>query len=360
MRVLSEREVMHRIYGNNTASMRDFVKLLSYVFAAVAVLFLAIAPAHSQVEKKGTLVPVDAPPASAQQVAVGFYPISVYQLDMASNTYYVDTYIWLRWKGDIDPTGTIEFTNMVEEWGKQQENLLTEPKVLPDGSKYQIMRVEGRFVQPFSLADYPLDKQKLSIMVEDTTNGAAAVSYVIDKDSSGIGDSLQIPGWKLGGWSSQVFEHEYGTKFGEEETPSAYSAAQFSIEISRPLSFFFWKLLLPLFIVLGAALSALLIRPQDLDVRSALPAGALLTAIFLQKSYSDGLPDLGYLILMDKIYLVVYALIVLTLIRSIIAYKATTDADAGTVKRVHAMDKMLLAAGILIFVAATVAIVMTR
>ena len=58
--------------------------------------------------------------------------------------------------------------------------------------------------------------------------------------------------------------------------------------------------------------------------------------------------------------IVVYALIVLTLIRSIIAYKATTDADAGTVKRVHAMDKMLLAAGILIFVAATVAIVMTR
>lgn len=336
------------------------MKFVSYLCAAVTALCLAIAPADAQMEKKGSYVPVDTPPASAEQVAVGFYPISVYQLDMASNTYYVDTYIWLRWKGDIDPTATIEFTNMVEEWGKQQENLLSEPKVLPDGSKYQIMRVEGRFVQPFSLAAYPLDKQKLSIMVEDTTNGADAVSYVIDKESSGIGESLQVPGWKLGGWSSQVFTHEYGTKFGEEETPSAYSAAQFSIEIARPLSFFYWKLLLPLFIVLGAALSALLIRPQDLDVRSALPAGALLTAIFLQKSYSDGLPDLGYLILMDKIYLVVYALIVLVLIRSIFAYKATVDAAAGVVKTVHAADKKLLIAGLLIFVVATVAIVMSR
>ena len=183
MRVLSEREVIHRIYSNNTASMRDFVKLLSYVFAAVAVLFLAIAPAHSQVEKKGTFVPVDAPPASAKQVAVGFYPISVYQLDMASNTFYVDTYMWLRWKGDIDPTATIEFTNMVEEWGKQQENLLTEPKVLPDGSKYQIMRVEGRFVQPFSLADYPLDKQKLIFGRERMSNDRTLSDYNIIAES---------------------------------------------------------------------------------------------------------------------------------------------------------------------------------
>ena len=336
------------------------MRLLKCIITALAALFLALSSAHAMDDKRGSYVPTDTPPASAQQVTVGFYPISVYQLDMASNTYYVDTYVWLRWKGDIDPTGTIEFTNMVEEWGKQQENLLSEPKVLPDGSKYQIMRVEGRFVQPFSLADYPLDKQKLSIMVEDTTNGADALSYVIDKDSSGIGDSLQIPGWKLAGWTSQIFNHEYGTKFGEDATPSAYSAAQFSVNISRPLSFFFWKLLLPLFIVLGAALSALLIRPQDLDVRSALPAGALLTAIFLQKSYSDGLPDLGYLILMDKIYLVVYALIVLTLIRAIFAYKATTDVDAAVVKQVHATDKKLLVVGLLTFVVATSAIVMLR
>ena len=268
--------------------------------------------------------------------------------------------MWMRWTGDIDPTGTLEFTNMVEEWGKQQENLLEEPKVLADGSMYQILRVEGRFVQPFSLADFPLDQQKLSIMIEDTTNGADAVSYVIDKDSSGIGDSLQIPGWKMHGWSSQTFTHDYGTTFGETETPSAYSAAEFSIDISRPTSFFYWKLLLPLFIVLIAALSALLIRPQDLDVRTALPAGALLTAIFLQKSYSDGLPDLGYLILMDKIYLVVYALIVLTLIRAITSYRASKDADEATEQAIFATDKKLLVLQLGVFIIAAAAIVYLR
>lgn len=327
------------------------MSIFKHVLAACAVFLALMAPAVAQ-EKKGTYVTAPDPVASAQQVTLGFYPVSVYQLDMASNTYYVDAYVWLRWKGAIDPTATIEFTNMVEEWGKMQENLLEAPKVLSDGSQYQIMRVEGRFVQPFSLADYPLDKQKLSIMVEDTTNGADVVSYVIDKENSGIGDSLQIPGWQLGGWSSQTFVHDYGSTFGEEATPSQYSAAQFSIEISRPLSFFYWKLLLPLFIVLSAALASLFIRPIDLDVRTALPAGALLTAIFLQKSYSDNLPDLGYLILMDKIYLVVYALIVLTLIRAIFAYKASVDADAKTVDAVHATDKKLFVVQVVAFLAA--------
>lgn len=336
------------------------MRLLNYIYAMAAALLLAMAPAHAEAVKKGTYTPVEKPAEGAQQVKIGFYPLSVYQLDMASNTYYVDTYMWMRWKGDIDPTGTIEFTNMVEEWGKQQENLNEAPKDLPDGSKYQIMRIEGRFVQPFSLADYPLDQQKLSIMVEDTTNGSDAVAYVVDADASGIGESLQIPGWKIEGWTSQTFNHDYGTTFGEEATPATYSSAEFSINITRPMSFFYWKLLLPLFIVLLAALSALLIRPQDLDIRSALPAGALLTAIFLQKSYSDGLPDLGYLILMDKIYLAAYALIVLVLVRCIVAYRSAVDAEPAEVRAIHRTDMKLLFLAVVVFVAAVIGIVTMR
>ena len=330
-------------------------------FALFAFLFIVSTTfAQAETQKKGTLTPAGEPPASAEVVKIGFYPVSVYQLDMASNTYYIDTYVWLRWKGETDPTESIEFTNMVEEWGKLQENILPEVKVLPDGSKYQIMRVEGRFVQPFYLAEYPLDLQKLSIVVEDKNTGADKLVFAIDSDSSGIGQSVQIPGWRMGQWTSQIYVHDYGTKFGEEETPSAYSVAEFSIQISRPISFFYWKLMLPLLIVLIAAASSLLIKPQDIDVRTGLPAGALLTAIFLQKNYSDGLPDVGYLILMDKIYLVAYALIVLTLIRTIIAYKNTVNAEPAAIESIRALDKKLLAFQLFAFLAAAAVLVNLR
>ena len=91
--------------------------------------------------------------------------------------------------------------------------------------------------------------------------------------------------------------------------------------------------------------------------RTALPAGALLTAIFLQKSYSDSLPDLGYLILMDKIYLVVYALIVSTLIRAIMAYHATQGANDKRMKEIATTDRWLLAFQLVVFVVAVAAVV---
>ena len=193
-------------------------------------------------------------------------------------------------------------------------------------------------------------------MVQDS-NGADVVSYVIDTKDSGIGDSLQIPGWKMHGWSSQTFTHDYGTTFGETETPSAYSAAQFSIEISRPLSFFYWKLLMPLTIVLLAALSALLLSPRSIDARTGLPAGALLTAIFLQKSYSDGLPDLGYLILMDQIYLVAYALIVLTLIRAIFTFQRSESVAQDVLTKVAINDRTIMVFLFMAFAVATAVLV---
>ena len=103
-----------------------------------------------------------------------------------------------------------------------------------------------------------------------------------------------------------------------------------------------WKVRLFVGVVLGgAAVASLLIRPQLLDARAALPAAALLSAIFLQKSYSDSLPDLGYLVLTDQIYLIAYPVIILTLIRVIYAYLHVEDAKIAQVRAVHRTDLKL-------------------
>ncbi|MEI7665312.1 MAG: hypothetical protein WCI65_04610 [Synechococcaceae cyanobacterium ELA263] len=292
--------------------------------------------------RKGTYIPMASPPPGAQQVKIGFYPVAIYDLDQASNTFYADTYVWLRWKGDIDPSATIEFTNMVEEWGKLIEPLMEKPKDLPDGSKYQQFRVEGRFVQPFSLADYPLDHHNLDIRIEDTSNGVNQLAYVLDETSTGIDQRLEIPGWKLKGWKSEILEHAYGTNFGEIEQPSSYSVANFEMVIERPLSFFLWKQMLPLAIVVMAALVGLLVNPRSIDARLALPMGALLSAIFLQRGYSDTLPDLGYLVFMDKIYLVAYPLILIVLIRAIVAFAQAGSASDAEIEQIQKVDRKVV------------------
>jgi hypothetical protein len=332
--------------------------LLPFLFSAI--LFISAIDSQAEFVQRGSIRPQEQPPASAQVVKIGFYPVSVHQLDVANNTYYIDTYVWLRWKGEIDPTKTIEFINMVEDWGRKLSFLQSTPKREPDGSLYQIMRLEGLFSQPFSLSQYPLDRQRLSIKVEDQTYGIDRLAYVIDTKDSGVGDLVEIPGWNLLDWKGETFAHDYQSNFGDENAPENYSMAKFSIEISRPLSFFIWKLLLPLLMVIIAAIASLLIRPQLLGERTALPAGALLSAIFLQKSYSDSLPDLGYLVLMDQIYLIAYPVIILTLIRVIYAYLKVEDAKIDQVRAVHRTDILLLALLLVIFVVGVGLIVCLR
>lgn len=288
--------------------------------------------------KLGNLKQANTVPKEAQIVTIGFLPILVHELNITSNTYYLDTYLWMKWKGDINPVESMEFINAVDKYDFVKEVLLKEPSELSDGSKYQIMHVEGHFFQNFILSDFPFDKQKLSILIEDSTHGYQKVSYVIDQQASGIGDQLEIPGWNIKNWTASSLIHDYGTSFGENDNlsgGSTYSVARFEINIDRPSSYFIWKLLVPLIIVISGSWMSLLLDSSHLEARTGMPATALLTTVFLQQGYSDNLPQIGYLVLMDKIYVLTYILIVISLIRAIsTAYFNNDPNDIAQVTKV--------------------------
>jgi hypothetical protein len=66
--------------------------------------------------------------------------------------------------------------------------------------------------------------------------------------------------------------------------------------------------------------------------------------MFLQKSYSDTRPDLGYLVFMDKIYLLAYPLVllVLVLVRTILGYLQLERQGQATLAVVRRDDRILL------------------
>jgi hypothetical protein len=208
--------------------------------------------------------------------------------------------------------------NAVGKSSLTQSYLFEIPQILPDGSKYQIMRLESTFFTPFSMADFPLDRHSLTIKIEDSLRGFNELVYEIDTDDTGYNKSLSVSGWKLVSWSHQQLVDDYGSHFGDQNAKaqaSQFAQMNFKIDIERPESYFIWKLLLPLVIVLCGAWIALLLNPALIEARSALPATALLTTVFLQQSYTDTLPETGSLVLLDKIYAVAYILIVATLAR---------------------------------------------
>jgi len=289
----------------------------------------------------GTLVAFNAPPADAQQVTIGIYAINVYDLDIRSNTFRISAYVWLRWQGDFDPVATLEFPNVVESWGLTKEPLQEAPKELADGSKYQALRIEGRFFQFFDLRKYPLDRQELSLLVENSTEPFARVVYLPDATATGYDSNIRIPGWQVTGLTAHPYIHDYGTNFGEIGAPEAsrYSTIKFSFDLARNINLFGWKLLLPLLIVMLTNWFALFLKPTHIEVRTVMPATALLTAVLMRQSAMDAIPECPTLVLMDQIYVLAYVFIVLTLLQIIWASIKMDKDSPDSIARIMTIDK---------------------
>jgi hypothetical protein len=336
---------------------------LRVILSLALLLCGLLSPLHAGSDKKRSPLPDPRLASSGPElVEIGFWPTVLYNLDVHSNTFYATSYVWFRWKGDLDPSETVEFVNNVESWGLTKVKTYPKPVTLPDGRLYQCLRIEGRFFQPFSLKRFPLEHHRVSVSVEDNTYDASKILYTFDHADSGIDPSVEIPGWKIRNWNGTAGIHHYPTNLGDltvGREGADYGCARFELEVSRPMNFFLWKLILPVLIVLIANWTALMLHPSQLASRVAMTGTALLTTVFLEQGYSSNLPEVNYLVLMDKIYVVVYLLIIASLIQVVIQgalekrHQVNEFRRAQTVDRVSVVIQATLFALSLFFINAT-------
>jgi hypothetical protein len=76
--------------------------------------------------------------------------------------------------------------------------------------------------------------------------------------------------------------------------------------------------------------------------------GALLTTVFLQQAYSANLPDLSYLILTDKIYVVVYIAILAGIFQAIFTANLVRNGSEDGLAKAKRLDRFF-AVGIVAF-----------
>ena len=167
---------------------------------------------------------------------------------------------------------------------------------------------------------------------------------------------------ELTGWTIEGQRHLYGSQFGEtgDGDLSTYAALRYDLDIARPINFFIWKLLLPLLIVLCANWTALLLHPTLVEARTAMPATALLTTVFLQQSYTSSLPEVGYLVLLDKIYVLAYILLVATVVQVIMISIQGSKYEANNYARAIMLDRVSVMVQVLVFIVGVALIIFMR
>jgi len=280
------------------------------------------------------------------EVRVGVLINDIQQLDLQTKSYAVDLYIWFKWDDpDINPSATYEFLNPFQLWG-HITNRGRGAETLPDGTQYDNVHVQGQFNSDLGIDDYPFDRQELIVAIEDMNKDESRLVYVPDKDPIAISPDISIPGWEIGDPFMRVVSEHYPTDFGYPgATAGTYSRAIFGLEVTRPPGTYSLKLLLPMLLVVLAAGLALSVHPQFVEGRIGIGITALLTMVALQLTSDSGLPDVNNLILLDKLYVLSYVFIVLTM--GVVVRNSWIDVEEGVAaaKRADRRGLVLLSIG---------------
>ncbi len=258
------------------------------------------------------------PLQAAEEVRVGAYLNNVESIDLASNTYYVNAYLWLRWRGQIDPTAHLNWLNLNDAWALTLDPYYPEPLTLADGSHYQRYYIEAKFFHKFWLGTFPLDWQKVLVELELRGLEREQVRFVPDTEQSAMNPDLRIPGWRILEFYNEERGVRYPGAFGLDEAGGQeYSRYRFGLKIERPMSFYLFKIIPPILIVLLSCIVIFLVDPSYIDLRIGTPIGALLTEVFLYLSFVAPLPSVGMLLLLDHVFNFCYLITFLVLLVAI-------------------------------------------
>lgn len=271
-----------------------------------------------------------------QKTDIVFAGMDINQLDNINeqtSSYLVDFYLWFRYQGDV-PADDIEFTNYsVERLDSGEKLSLDEPiaKGRKDGVNYKIHRIKADFTELFNFRLYPFDRHVLKLRFRNANLTRDRLIYVVDlvgmrgADSNRILEQAKRTGVfsTITSWIVERIRFYQDTlvnssTLGNRQLIDAnsdipYSQFNASINIRRDVVSFSTKNLLPLlFFVIIAYL--LMFLPFD-QISIEAVSGLLLAVVFYHISLIDRLPDsVGYTVLLDYVFYVVYALISLQLL----------------------------------------------
>ncbi len=283
--------------------------------------------------------PAPAASAGPAHVKVGVFVNDVQSIDLKLHSYAVDLYVWFLWTDPElpSPATTVEFVNPSELWGHFQASSYEEPVVLPSGEHYQVVRFQGRFSQKLPLYNYPFDRQTLTVKFEDGQREAAYLVYEPDPKGMIVNPELVLPGFRRGEPRLVISNYVYPTDFGDPRNVKAnqYSRVSVEIPIDRPVFACMVKFLLPVLCVVLCAALMLILRASFVDARIGIGITALLTIVALQITTNDELPNVDYLVLMDKIYVGAYIYVIAGLAVVVRTTRLVESAGPDEAERLH-------------------------
>jgi len=186
-----------------------------------------------------------------------------------------------------------------------------EVSVGPGGKMRYLQRYYGSLASYHSLHEFPFDEQRLVVSLFPVDSLESEVQLVVDKAFTGRRDTLNISDWKIESIKGEVVRHKVDVY---DEFISRYN---FEITAHRITSFYVWKVILPLCLIVVMSWCVFWISPTESGTQIGLSATSVLTLVAFIFATTNMLPALGYFTRLDQFIMGSTVLVFLALIQSV-------------------------------------------
>lgn len=262
--------------------------------------------------------------------------------DFKQSMFNAEFYWWAIFENDSAKTGisnydlvNFEYVNAVNADVNGVHDEVQETRHLGNNIYYYTGFHQGNFYFSPDYRRYPLDVQELQIIVENSLLTDESFQLLPDTasydfseqphDLRGISEELvhsHNQNYKFKKTAITKGTGIYNSNFGDPDftARSRYSRLTFTLSIDRAFVPYISKLLIPLMIILFQVYFVFFLPAHKIDIAAGLTVTSLLSAIAFQLSFAEELPEIGYIIFVDKIFYTCYFLIAMSMAQSLFTY----------------------------------------
>ena len=189
----------------------------------------------------------------------------------------------------------------------------------------------------FNFKSFPFDRQILKIVfennypyplfedIDDIIFNPAEVSTNIENSTLYEWDFINFSKKYYGDllYDDDDFLNSENYRYDETDMPGGF--LEIDVQIERNSSYYLFKVLSPIFLILIVCWSVIFIKPSQLESRLTVSIVCFLTLIAFNFVIDENLPKLGYLTLIDYFILWSYIFSALPTLISIIEYKISDN-----------------------------------
>ena len=240
------------------------------------------------------------------------------------------------------PLSEVHSPNLIIFNGRDLDSKLAETvRVTPDGEVIYRQRYQGTISAPMELVDFPFDEQTFSIQLLPLNQDGRTVTFMGFKNYTLKGNTL--PGWEF---TKPTLAQPTITSLDGQRS---FTILELTYTGNRIQTFFFWKLFLPLTLIVFMAYAVFWLDPTVLASQIAVATSSVFTLIAYNFALSHMLPRTSYLSRADYFVIgctiLVFSALYVTVLTGILA---RIERHVGLARRIDFFSRGIYPMGFLI------------